>query len=100
MPSSYAGPTPTVQLASLPPQAGPNAGPALDVFPDAPDARMPEEPAENIVWAAPNTPRGEVDRLIAKYAAYYEVPETPGAPGRQAREQFQSRAPATASIGA
>ena len=37
---------------------------------------MPEEPAENIVWAAPDTPRGEVDRLIAKYAALYEVPET------------------------
>ena len=76
VPGSYVGPTPTVQLASLPPQEGPNAGPALDVFPDAPDARVPEEPAENIVWAAPNTPRGEVDRLIAKYAAYYEVPET------------------------
>jgi hypothetical protein len=79
LPSSYAGPTPTesmVQLASLPPQQGPNAGPALDVFPEAPEARVPEEPAGDIVWAAPDTPRGEVDRLIAKYAAIYEVPET------------------------
>ena len=78
LPSSYAGPTPTegmVQLASLPPQEGPNSGPALDVFPDAPEARVPDEPAEDIVWAAPDTPRGEVDRLIAKYAALYEVPE-------------------------
>ncbi len=48
LPSSYAGPTPTeqLQLASLPPQEGPDAGPALDVFPDAPEARVPEEPAE------------------------------------------------------
>jgi hypothetical protein len=78
LPSSYAGPTPTegmVQLASLPPQEGPNSGPALYVFPDAPEARVPDEPAEDIVWAAPDTPRGEVDRLIAKYAALYEVPE-------------------------
>ena len=78
-PSSYAGPTPTggmVQLASLPPKEFPNAGPALDVFPDAPEARVPEKPAGDVVWAAPDTPRGEVDRLIAKYAALYEVPET------------------------
>ena len=71
VPSSYAGPTPTG--CNSPPcrrRHGPNAGPALDVFPDAPDARVPEEPADDIVWAAPNTPRGEVDRLIAKYAAY------------------------------
>ena len=79
LPSSYAGPTPTesmVQLASLPPKGGPNSTPALDVFPDAPEARVPEEPAADIVWAAPDTPRGTVDRLIAKYAALYEVPET------------------------
>jgi hypothetical protein len=79
LPSSYAGPTPTegmVQLASLPPQEGPDSTPALDVFPDAPDARVPEELAQDIVWAAPDTPRGEVDRLNAKYAAYYEVPES------------------------
>jgi hypothetical protein len=79
LPSSYAGPTPTgatVQLASLPPQRGPDSTPALDVFPEGPDARVPEEPAGDIVWAAPDTPRGTVDRLIAKYAAFYEVPET------------------------
>lgn len=79
LPSSYAGPTPAegmVQLASLPREEFPNAGPALDVFPEAPEARVPEEPAADIVWAAPDTPRGEVDRLIAKYAALYEVPET------------------------
>jgi hypothetical protein len=79
LPSSYAGPTPTeatVQLASLPPQEGSNLTPARDVFPEAPEARTPEEPAKDIVWAAPDTPRGEVDRLIAKYAAQYEVPES------------------------
>jgi soluble lytic murein transglycosylase-like protein len=79
LPSSFAGPTPTegrVQLASLPPKEFPNVSPALDVFPEAPEARVPEEPAKDIVWAAPGTPRGEVDRLIAKYAAYYEVPES------------------------
>ena len=42
----------------------------------APEARTPDEPAKDIVWAAPDTPRGEVDRLIAKYAAHYEVPES------------------------
>lgn len=76
LPSSFAGPTPAEQgyvLASLPPQGGPNSGPARDVFPEA---RVPDEPAEDIVWAPRNTPRGEVDRLIAKYAALYEVPET------------------------
>jgi hypothetical protein len=79
LPSSYAGPTPageSYQLASLPPEEFPNAGPALDVFPEAPEAQEPEEPAADIVWASPDTPRGEVDRLIAKYAALYEVPET------------------------
>lgn len=91
LPSSYAGATPTsalavvkqgaaqesYQLASLPPKPEfPNDNPARDVFPDAPAPGTPEEPAENIVWAAPDTPRGEVDRLIAKYAAHYEVPET------------------------
>lgn len=79
LPSSYAGPTPAEQgyvLASLPSQEGPNSGPARDVFPEPPEARVPDGPAEDIVWAAPGTPRGEVDRLIAKYAALYEVPET------------------------
>jgi hypothetical protein len=86
LPSSYAGPTPTegmVQLASLPPQEPtgiapefPNSNPARDVFPEPPEAKVPEQPTEDIVWAAPDTPRGEVDRLIAKYAAYYEVPES------------------------
>jgi soluble lytic murein transglycosylase-like protein len=54
----------------------PNSNPARDVFPEPPEAKVPEQPAEDIVWAAPDTPRGEVDRLIAKYAAYYEVPES------------------------
>ena len=79
LPTSFAGPTPTkgagVRLASLPPSS-PNENPARDVFPDPPEARVPEEPAKDIVWAAPDTPRGQVDRLIAKYAAYYEVPES------------------------
>jgi len=79
----YAGRTPggqsageMVQLASLPPADGPNSNPARDVFPDAPEAATPEEPAANIVWAPAGTPRGDVDRLIAKYAALYEVPES------------------------
>jgi len=95
LPSSYAGSTPTsaladagaavkpapadesYQLASLPPEPRfPNDNPARDVFPDAPEPGTPDEPAKDIVWAAPDTPRGEVDRLIAKYAAHYEVPET------------------------
>ncbi|MEP9388946.1 lytic transglycosylase domain-containing protein [Mesorhizobium sp. KR9-304] len=79
VPSSFAEPTPgddSVQLASLPRPEFPNQNPARDVFPEAPEARVPEGPAEDIVWAPQNTPRGEVDRLIAKYAALYEVPET------------------------
>jgi soluble lytic murein transglycosylase-like protein len=75
LPSSYAGPTPSEQayvLAALPG----NDTPARDVFPEAPEPRVPNKPAEDIVWAAPDTPRGEVDRLIAKYAAHYEVPES------------------------
>ncbi|MDQ2705742.1 MAG: hypothetical protein M3Y43_11280, partial [Pseudomonadota bacterium] len=77
LPSSYAGPTPgggMVRLAALPQQEAPETL-AREVFPDRPEARTPDGPAANIVWAAPDTPRGEVDRLIAKYAAYYEVPE-------------------------
>lgn len=91
LPSSYAGPTPSegmVQLAALPragmaePEADvpharlPNESPARDVFPEAPEPGMPDEPAGDIVWAPEGTPRGEVDRLIAKYAAHYEVPES------------------------
>lgn len=79
VPSSFAGPSPTdgsYQLASLPPSEGPNSGPALDVFPDAPTALDREEDDQAIVRAAPDTPRGEVDRLIAKYAEIYEVPES------------------------
>jgi hypothetical protein len=75
LPTSFAGPAPTEQavvLASLPG----NDTPARDVFPDPPEPRVPDAPARDIVWAAPDTPRGEVDRLIAKYAAYYEVPES------------------------
>jgi len=79
----YAGRTPggqsagdLVQLASLPPAGGPNSNPARDVFPDAPEAATPEEPQADIVWAPAGTPRGDVDRLIAKYAAHYEVPES------------------------
>lgn len=92
VPSSYAGPTPTstgpqlaattlkpaeeaVEVAALPAELS-DDNPARDVFPEPPEARVPEEPSGQIVWAAPETPRGEVDRLIAKYAAYYEVPET------------------------
>jgi len=74
LPSSYAGPTPSEEgfvLASLPP----NETPARDVFPEPPEAKVPEEPAGDIVWEPADTPRGEVDRLIAKYAALYEVPE-------------------------
>ncbi len=88
LPSSYAGPTPGgdgYQLASLPPADASRANripaeiapenPARDVFPEPPEARTPDEPAGEIVWAPPETKRGDVDRLIAKYAAYYEVPE-------------------------
>lgn len=80
LPSSYAGPTPTagdesVQLAALPRPDFPNQNPARDVFPEPPEARVPDKPAGEIEWAAPDTPRGELDRLIAKYAAHYEVPE-------------------------
>lgn len=94
VPSSYAGSTPTggapVQLASLPQtelpvgapdtefpaNRFPNENPARDVFPEAPEPSTPDEPARDIVWAPEGTPRGDVDRLIAKYAAYYEVPES------------------------
>ena len=91
LPSSYAGPTPggsgqrlataTVssaeeeyQVAALPSEAS-DSNPARDVFPERPDPRTPDEPAGEIVWEASGTPRGDLDRLIAKYAAYYEVPE-------------------------
>ncbi len=100
VPSSFAGPTPGSGgrlAAAMPDDAGSTAiaaketdagyrlaalpeasdnNPARDVFPEAPEPRTPEEPAGKIVWEAPGTPRGEVDRLIAKYAAYYEVPES------------------------
>ncbi len=84
LPSSYAGPTPggsaatdtDLQLAGLPPKPEfPNDSPARDVFPEAPEARVPDEPSGDIEWAEPGTPRGDVDRLMAKYAALYEVPE-------------------------
>lgn len=94
LPSSYAGSTPSgapVQLASLPraelPGGGvpdsefpahrfPNENPARDVFPDAPEPSTPDEPAGDIVWEPKGTPRGDLDRLIAKYATHYEVPES------------------------
>ncbi len=95
LPSSYAGPTHgdgsyqvaalSTELASLPPADASQAdripavltpeSPARDVFPEPPEARIPDEPAGDIVWAPPETQRGDVDRLIAKYASYYEVPE-------------------------
>ena len=59
VPSSFSGPSPTdgsYQVASLPPSG----------IGDTETA---------IVYALPDSPRGEVDRLIAKYAAEYEVPE-------------------------
>lgn len=80
LPSSYAGPTPgaaeSYQLAALPRARLPNQNPARDVFPDAPEPGTPEEPDGDIVWEPEGTPRGEVDRLIAKYAGHYEVPES------------------------
>ncbi|MBX3581435.1 MAG: lytic transglycosylase domain-containing protein [Rhizobiaceae bacterium] len=98
VPSSYAGSTPggdSYRLASLPgparsvgPQSDdatddvfsggrfPNENPARDVFPEAPEPGIPDDPAGDIVWQPKGTPRGEVDRLIAKYAAHYEVPES------------------------
>ena len=76
LPSSFAGPSPSegsYEVASLSPAE--IVGPARDVFPEAPEARVPDEPAKDVVWAPRDTPRGELDRLIAKYAALYEVPE-------------------------
>ena len=60
VPASFNGRSPSdgsYQVASLPP------------YP------IVEQETE-IVYALPDSPRGEVDRLIAKYAAEYEVPET------------------------
>lgn len=75
LPSSYAGPTPTEEAFVLASLLG-NDTPARDVFPDPPAPIAPNKPAEDIVWQPADTPRGEVDRLIAKYAAHYEVPES------------------------
>ena len=95
LPSSYAGPTPSVQLASLPPQAGPTLARARSS--GATDART-EEPAENRLGGA-EQPRGEVDRLIAKYAALYDVPE--GLVRRVVkRESSFNPAPTTTATGA
>src|SRR5690606_7323116 len=40
-------------------------------FPPAPQAGLP---VEDVAFVKPDSPRGEVDRLIVKYAAVYEVP--------------------------
>ena len=66
LPTSFAGPSPSegsYEVASLPP-AGDIGEEAV-----ATDAEV------EIAYAKPDTPRGEVDRLIAKYADIYEVPE-------------------------
>ena len=58
VPASYNGPAPSdgsFQVASLPPGMG--------------------ELETDFDYALPDSPRGEVDRLIAKYADEYEVPE-------------------------
>ena len=58
VPASFSGPSPTdgsYRVAALP-------------------ARESATQTD-FVYALPDTPRGEVDRLIAKYAAEYEVPE-------------------------
>jgi soluble lytic murein transglycosylase-like protein len=60
VPASFNGRSPSdgsYQVASLPP------------YPIV-------EQESQIVYALPDSPRGEVDRLIGKYAAEYEVPET------------------------
>ncbi len=76
VPSSFAGPSPSAsnsQVASLKPEK-----PAMQSFEAA---SLPQTEANggdrptNIVHAQPGTPRGEVDRLIAKYAVIYDVPE-------------------------
>ena len=76
LPSSFAGPSPSAdnpQVASLQTEK-----PAMQSFEVAslPQAEVNggDRPT-NIVHARPGTQRGEVDRLIAKYAAIYEVPE-------------------------
>ena len=73
LPSSFAGPSPSegsYEVASLPPA---DIGEGL--FETEPQAEVEAEPEIEIVYAKPDTPRGEVDRLIAKYADIYEVPE-------------------------
>ena len=73
LPSSFAGPSPSegsYEVASLPP-----ADIGEDLFDTEPQAEVEAEPETEIVYARPDTPRGEVDRLIAKYAEIYEVPE-------------------------
>ena len=57
LPSSFAGPSPSAsfEVASL--------------------STKPDSAVSEIAYAKADTPRGEVDRLIAKYAAIYEVPE-------------------------
>ena len=56
VPSSFAGPSPSASFEVA----------SLSTEPD---------PLTEIAYAKPDTQRGEVDRLIAKYAAIYEVPE-------------------------
>ena len=74
LPSSFAGPSPSAGDPQVPtPET-----PAMQSFevaslPQA-EANGGDRPT-NIVHAEPGTPRGQLDRLIAKYAAVYEVPE-------------------------
>ncbi len=73
LPASFAGPSPSegsYEVASLPP-----ADLGEDIFDTGPQAEVEAGPEIEIAYAKPDTPRGEVDRLIAKYAEIYEVPE-------------------------
>lgn len=78
LPSSFAGSEPSggsYEVASLP-QADAINSLAQDEVAALPQAEPGETAAvTEIAYARPDTPRGEIDRLIAKYAAVYEVPE-------------------------
>jgi soluble lytic murein transglycosylase-like protein len=86
LPNSFAGSEPSggsYEVASLPHAEAINslaqdeiASPAQDEIAALPQAEPGETaPVTEIAYARPDTPRGEIDRLIAKYAAAYEVPE-------------------------
>jgi soluble lytic murein transglycosylase-like protein len=69
LPSSYAGPSPEqpYQVAALMPA---DPGPAATVNDAETNPVLEPETADR-----PDMPRGELDELISKYAAFYEVPE-------------------------